>query len=327
MPKENTETSVPRHVLHVTMLGPTGVGKTSLLASLYDQFQLVSGQANLVMIADGETRGVLQGYREQLKKFARGLDRDPGIARSGFFREHNILLGTGGPRKPQMMLCFTDVPGEALNSGGAMASRLQETVDRSVVLFVAIDSPALIERDGKFHEEVNQPGLVADFVRSVATQGRDLLVVLVPLKCEAYMQHREDRLRLRARVTESYYPMVGQLSGFESSSCGVVVTPVQTVGSMIFSGFDPDGTEHVTLKHLGASYSPSDTDQPLRWMLRFVVSGYRRRDRTWLERLGEWYFGDDGRFVQALRVFGEGTKVDPEWGFEVLLRHKYLELS
>jgi hypothetical protein len=321
------EKDVAQRVLHVTMLGPRGVGKTSLLASLYDQFQLVSGQANLMMLADGETRQVLQEYREQLKEFARGgSQRNAGVAGTGFFREHRILLGTGGTRAPQLMLCFTDVPGEAIGSGGALANRLQETVDRSAVLFIAIDSPALMERDGKFHEEVNQPGLVADFVRGVAAHGRDLLVVLVPLKCEKYAERREEMLRLRARVTESYYGMVGRLSGFENSSCGVVLTPVQTVGSMVFRSFDANGDEHFRLSRLGATYSPVDTDQPLRWLLRFVISGYRRRERSWLERLGDAWFGDDARFAEALRTFADGTKIDPERGFEVLLRHKYLDL-
>lgn len=323
-----TEKGVPQQVLHVTMIGPRGVGKTSLLASLYDQFQAVCGEANLVMTADEDTRGVLQHYREQLDGFASGR---PGSARSSrgiegnlAFREHRILLGTGGRREPQIMLCFTDVPGEALIDG--RMKELIEKVERSAVLFLAIDTPALMERDGRYHQEINKPALVADFVREVAAKGGDLLVVMVPLKCEKYVHEDGGMRRVRARVQESYYDMIAQLGGIEGGSTGVVLTPVQTVGSMVFKRFNTAGFEEFRLRRLGATYAPVDTDQPLRWMLRFVLNGYRRRDKTLIEAFRQIVTGDSVRLAEALRVFATGCKLDRDAGFDVLLGHRFLDL-
>jgi hypothetical protein len=324
-----TEKDVPQQVLHVTMIGPRGVGKTSLLASLYDQFQAVCGEANLVMIADEDTRGVLQTYREQLDAFASGRPGSGGprgIEGNQTFREHRILLGTGGRREPQIMLCFTDVPGEALSGGSTMTTELVGKIDRSAVLFVAIDTPALMERDGRYHQAVNQPAVVADFVREVATKGGDLLVVMVPLKCEKYAHEEGGMRRVRARVQDSYHDMIAQLGGLEGASTGMVITPVQTVGSMVFKRFNADGVEEFRLRRLGAEYAPVDTDQPLRWMLRFVLNGYRRRDKRLLDALRDVFYGDTVRLAEALRVFANGCKLDRDGGFDVLLGHRYLDL-
>ena len=322
-----TEEGVPQRVLHITMLGPRGVGKTSLLASLYDQFQAVSGQASLVMTADEDTRSVLQEYREQLREFARGgPDRKSGIEGNLGIREHRILLGTAGRRVPQLMLCFTDIPGEWLSNGSSQTAEVIEKIDRSAVLFIAIDSPALMERGGRYHESVNKPGLVADFVREVAAKGGDLLVMMVPLKCEKYANQYNGMRELRGRIHESYNDLIAQLGGLEGASTGIVLTPVQTVGSMVFLRFNTDGIEEFRLRHLGASYSPVDTDQPLRWMLRFVINGYRRRNRTLAEVLGEWVRGDNLRLAEALRSFSAGSKLDRDSGFDVFLGHRFLDL-
>jgi hypothetical protein len=324
-----TEKDVPQQVLHVTMIGPRGVGKTSLLASLYDQFQAVCGEANLVMTADEDTRGVLQRYREQLAEFSSGRPGSGGprgIEGNLTFREHRILLGTGGRREPQIMLCFTDVPGEALSSGTTMTTELVEKLDRSAVLFLAIDTPALMERDGRYHQEINQPNLVADFVREVAAKGGDLLVVMVPLKCEKYAHEEGGMRKVRARVQDSYHDMIAQLGGLEGASAGVVITPVQTVGSMVFKRFNADKGEEFRLRRLGATYAPVNTDQPLRWMLRFVLNGYRRRDKRPMDVVRDFVLGDSVRLAEALRVFANGCKLDHDGGFDVLLGHRYLDL-
>ncbi|MCF3603194.1 hypothetical protein L2E69_08050 [Planktothrix agardhii 1806] len=51
----NTKQGLP--VLNVTMLGPSGVGKTSLLAAMYDQFENVS--QDLQLYAEEESKSEL----------------------------------------------------------------------------------------------------------------------------------------------------------------------------------------------------------------------------------------------------------------------------
>jgi len=44
------------HELQVTMLGPSGVGKTTLLTAMYDQFEKTVGATNLQLTPDDESQ-------------------------------------------------------------------------------------------------------------------------------------------------------------------------------------------------------------------------------------------------------------------------------
>lgn len=206
-------------VLDIVMIGPRGVGKTSVLASLYDQFAVVVGQTNLELRALGGTRGLLQQYREELGDFALGTrDSGEGISGTEGVVEHVFELGTKNIKTPQLRLRFTDINGELIapaagrvQDPGALA-KLDAALQASSVVFVAIDSPALMERDGEFNERINKPKLVAEFVRDAAQGKPNLLVVLVPLKCEKYSD-KKGMTALAAKVRESYGEMVMQLAG------------------------------------------------------------------------------------------------------------------
>jgi hypothetical protein len=319
-------------VMDVTMLGARGSGKTSLLVSLYDQFQDVIGTTPLELsTSDHSTRATLQGYRQELRQFAQGVQRVKGIEGNVFVREYLFGLGTRGKRPPQMTLRFTDGPGELLTRSGPDRDKLDLAVARSAVLFVAVDSPALMERDRRYNDEINKPELVTEFVRDALGQGGQRLVVFVPLKCEKYVTTPARARELGNAVKARYASLIGhvhQLSnGFAGFGAGAVLTPVQTVGSMRFSRFEPDGTgvrEVFRLANLGGGYAPRDNDQPLRWMLRFAVNAYKDRPKNFGEWFIDWWNNTDDTLTQALRQFGAECKEQD--GFEVLVRHPYLEL-
>jgi GTPase SAR1 family protein len=53
--------------LKITMLGARGVGKTSILTALYDQFASTIGKVDLQLTADDETMNLLDNRLGQLK--------------------------------------------------------------------------------------------------------------------------------------------------------------------------------------------------------------------------------------------------------------------
>ncbi|ROO52317.1 hypothetical protein EDC02_7239 [Micromonospora sp. Llam0] len=319
-------------VMDITMLGPRGVGKTSLLVSLYDQFQDVVGTSQLEMsVTDPATRATLQGYREDLRRFAKGIGRDSGVAATQLVRSHLFGLGTRGRPKPQMTLRFTDIPGEILNAAVADTERvmLDRALAQSSVIFLAIDSPALMERSGRYNEETNKPVHVSEFVRDALKVSGNRLVVFVPLKCEKYVAAPNGVRELSAAVRDAYQPLLQTITK-AAVPCGAVLTTVQTVGSMRFSRFEPD-PDHVGQfreifrpTRIGASYAPKDNDQPVRWMLRFAVNAYKKRDKTFGEKFIDWWNDTDLTLNAAMRQFSADCK--REDGFEILVNHPYLEL-
>ena len=56
-----------RKEFHVTMLGARGVGKTSLLSSLYERFEKINSQTNLTLSPNNYTSAKLGECLAQLK--------------------------------------------------------------------------------------------------------------------------------------------------------------------------------------------------------------------------------------------------------------------
>jgi len=319
-------------VMDVTMLGPRGVGKTSLLVSLYDQFHEVVGSTPLELTtSDHATRTTLDQYRQDLRAFARGVRRDRGIEGSVQLRKYIFGLGTQGKRPPQMRLRFTDGPGELLATSGPMREALDAAVRASGILLVAVDSPVLMEAEQQHNDRVNQPELVMEFIRDALAEGGQRLVVIVPLKCEKYVASVAGARELRDAVKERYETLIKNIADLpvrqDKAAAGVVLTSVETVGSMRFSRFEPAGDtyrEVFRLAQIGGSYSPRDTDQPLRWMLRFLINAYKDRSKTLGERFTDWWSFTDTKLTNGLQKFAADCKERD--GFEVFVRHRYLDL-
>ncbi|MFE0460428.1 hypothetical protein ACFW1A_14395 [Kitasatospora sp. NPDC058965] len=321
-----TTTDVPgQRAVGVIMIGPRGVGKTSLLTAIYDQFQRVVSPTGLVVRPEGRTATLLQTYREELRRFAHGLTYDPGIAGNKTINDHVLTIGTPRAPAPELRLNITDIAGEALTEADShLRARFAQALAASAVVFVAIDTPALMEDGGVRHDEVNKSELITDVLREAVSHQPNLLVVLVPLKSEKYAQQPELLRQLHQRVRIAYQPLLDFLGSLQTARAAVVLTTAQTVGSMVYSRLDREtGEELFVLRALRQEYSPQDTDQPLRWMLRFVLNAYRDRPRGPLEWLRDALLGTNRAFAAAARTFTADCKEGVD-GFAILLYHDYL---
>ena len=288
---------IPRLTMRCCMLGARGVGKTSVIASLYSSHREAVSGTELFLLPDGETQQILQGKRAMLEKMFTGLHDKydlvtesglPGDARESIFR---FSYGMRSERI-NIDLEIRDYPGEYLRTE---PERVAEFVQEADAVLIAIDTPCLMEADGKYDEAKNRPKLVKDFLKNHLKKDEEKLVMFVPLKCEKYfLEGRIDEVT--AKVEAEYGDLIAILKEKCSSSTGkksicCVVAPIQTLGEIAFDSFGKgeDGTieeivssdgsvlpAHVNYHFIkaDATYKPKYCEQPLNYLLAFVSKHY-----------------------------------------------------
>ncbi|MFF0445176.1 hypothetical protein ACFYT4_01950 [Streptomyces sp. NPDC004609] len=320
-----------KYVLDVCMLGPRGAGKTSLLASMYAQYTQVIGATDLDLTPVGDTAVKLSDAVAVLESLSRSVQVRDGVAGTERIDLHRYDIGVGRKNKnPRFTLRFTDYAGELLRdlSSEAVGQKVRRTLQDSQVIVLAVDAPALVARDGLYHHRINQPHLMYERIKEILREDhRPRLLVVTPLKGEKYLAGPHGAKELAEQVRAGYQPLFAHLAHPEiRPRIGCVLVPVQTTGSIVFSSTteSQDGTVqfHYRSRSPGAPYRPVDTDQPLRYALRFVINVYRRERRgTWREMM-EQAFRTDRALEAAIAQFTAGTRTGA--GIQVLQDHPYL---
>lgn len=303
---------VKKQTLKVTMLGHSGVGKTSLLCAMYDQFDQIIGKTNLQLTPDDETKTILDQRLKQLKESAskNSIKIRGGLDRTTTPRTYNFDLGKTGVT-PSLELKFQDYHGgDILKEKETVINYIKE----SVAIIIAIDTPALMENNSQWHEELNQPQIIYDlFKSSFADLKSPKLVIFAPVKCEKYSRESTKEQQLVRAVQEKY----GNLLSFFSSDALVpyvaaVMTPVETLGSVDFSYVEEDENGepifYFVKRDPNRFYEPKNSDQPLRYLLRFLLKLHvQKRKMSFLE-LTFMMFDRDKTFMNAMSEFSNGCK-------------------
>lgn len=321
------------HTLEVTMLGPTGVGKTSLMAAMYDQFAKNVGEANLQLLPDQKSEAKLQKRLVELKGLTNSFKADTGGVQGNISEVcHSFELGLQG-KQASLQLKFWDYPGDYHDqSSTSKGEFLRDRLTNAAAIMVAIHAPALMEKNGQFHELMNNPTQVTNlFRRFYKDIDSPRLVILTPVKCEKYLQSSYSGQNLLARVKEEYKELLGFLASPDlQRNVSVVITPVQTVGSVIF--YRMEQLEGLAMpafyfRKIGhsAKYSPQDTEQPLRYLLRFALKLHLDQ-RQWkrFDFLRRWFQSDE-HLIEAVSIFSKGCKDSGE--FQVIQGHDLLTIG
>ncbi|MDG2989898.1 hypothetical protein L3556_02960 [Candidatus Synechococcus calcipolaris G9] len=266
------------HELKITMLGASGVGKTTLLTSMYEQFinSVINQGIELDLQPDILTSRILQDKLIELKNLTSQFSVKGGIQGTEDDKIYKFRVGRKG-EKPSLELKFCDYPGRYHTSENFDHHQfiLKQLVD-CVAVLLAIDSPALMERDGHWHDQFNRPQQIRDlFAEAYAGLDSPRLIIMAPVRCEKYMQTERSARDFVYRIKEKYSPLLNLFSSNSiDSNLAVVILPVQTVGGVIFSRIEMYD-EFPVFKFRKASpsseYAPKDSDQPLRYLMRFLL--------------------------------------------------------
>lgn len=280
--------AIGRIPMKVCMMGPRAVGKTTILTAVFtDTQENIGSTTNLLLQAQGDTSSELTNRKRQLlaifREHAQITDRPAaGLSASSTINTFDFLFGLKG-KEPRIELEIKDFPGEYIQK---KPDNVQQFIRESTAVFVAIDTPHLMEENGAFCIAKNRPDIITDFFLNNLKEFKDeKLVLFVPLKCERYFSDNCMN-EVLDRVETVYSELIRAFKDSNKIACAI--TPIMTLGEVEFSHITKKNNvipinmvgcpEEVVYRFKSSSphYKPAFCVQPLYYMLSFLASKYGR---------------------------------------------------
>lgn len=331
----------PTVKLSVASLGPSGVGKTCTLAVMHKYFRDEIVRTDFKVLIDQESYGIIADHEEGLEDLVKDFNAvDRGLKSTEDEKNINFILIRDQWRGRETLgLEFLDISGGYLQRDPSSENyqKYFNQVKNSGAVIIPIDTLALMEENGKYHQELNDPKSVT---KMIATAYEDLsekeqrLVLFVPVKCETYVQTERNQKRLVEEVKKGYEELIYDVLKPKAKNVASVITPVQTVGSVVCGGADVD-LDTGEWKGWFLNKTRDDAlmetqweDQPLRYLLRFLIHQFIQQQQTGLIR-GAFYacnqfLGANKDLYDALYRFSQGRITSPP--FDVIQGHDLLKI-
>lgn len=312
--------------ISISMMGPRAVGKTTVMASIFAQSQESISGSQLYMRSANDSASALIGYRTMLSHAIENRDAAslPATNAEADFLFELGLLG----KKPTVRLAVKDFPGEFLtDQDPAKRKMVAEFVSGSHVVMVAIDTPYLMEEDGRYNDEKNMPGVVKDYLLKHAAEMKNKLVLFVPLKCERYF-HEKRMEEVSQKVVGIYGDIV---NFFLDNNIASLIAPIITLGGMEFDKMEDNTTGMGSVSKIATYriyedapvYEPLFCSQPLFYLLTYVSSYYayqQAQPKGFIDRLKDTlnsYLTADTKFRNEIGMMHKRIVKD-KFGYRVM---------
>lgn len=308
--------------LQICMFGPRGVGKTTVLTSVYKNTTDGIAGSKVYMRSGDDKCGELLTYSDLLagaieKKNAANLPATNSVA------DYVFELGITG-KKPTVKLRIKDFPGEYIseNAPNNLKDEVRGFINKSNIIIVAVDTPFLMEDGGAHNSAKNNPSQVMHYIRHNPEEFKDKMVLFVPLKCERYFYDGQMQ-KVAERVKETY----GDLRNFFlNNNVASAIVPILTLGGIEFDRMadhpNPMFGKQTLFRmyETNPTYNPLFCAQPIYYLLTYVGAYY-----DWLKRNGgilailkNWlmaYLRNDGDFMTEINKMRRNIITD-QLGFE-----------
>lgn len=274
MANEKTES---HKELRFTVLGPSGAGKTTMLACMYNEFEdLRSG----MLVPDPKTSKLMQIAYSKLKSSANSPSKEFGTPIEGTEDIREYKFDIKG-KNETLSIHFYDFPGAWMDPGHEYYGRIIDIAKQSHAILVAVNTPYVMEEEGLYAEQGISGATIQNIIAN-SYQGGNKLILLVPIKCEKYTRSVVETKIMRDRLKERgiFKRTVGLMSNPTYKDMTMAILPIHTVGNAEFDRFtkDKDGnvTGEVYKKIPGKRFSPMDTEQPIRFVMSFLLNELAR---------------------------------------------------
>lgn len=328
--------SVP--TVKATMLGPRAVGKTSIMASIFsDSRKEVAGTrlcfvpqescANNLTLKKAKLQDIIVKRKEFADKPNTGA-----IEASNTVTSFDFDMGLKD-RSKSINISIKDFPGEYLDS---KSEEVSEFIAESHIVMIAIDTPYLMEENGKYNEEKNEVSHVVSFFMNHTKSLKNKFILLVPLKCERYF-HEGIIDDVADKVEKVYSPLIDFC---KSNNIACAVTPIQTLGGVEFDKFVDNKNSLSSLSKLSSyrffgsnpEYQPMFCVQPLYYLLTYVANYYewsKAQPKGILDKLKDSlasFLKDDDEFLHEIKILSSKIKLD-DFGYRILNNNTILNIK
>lgn len=229
--------------LKVLMMGGRRCGKTSALASLFDQ--MIHGKTNEFLTVcdktileekDGEKQDSLTGKRLELEHFISKSKNNTFLADKGptnHYWKYVLQLQIPGTNK-RMEIEFIDGNGEFFEAGGKHHNETVAFVKECDVFVVIVDTPYLMAGGKVEAEAANVIDSIHTFLMQIDSQNgrKSKQVIFVPIKCEKWVKEGKIDTVVKA-VEEKYDATIKDLKASNKTEINII--PIETAGDIIFA--------------------------------------------------------------------------------------------
>ncbi len=291
-PAGKTLTVTPKTFIPILYVGGRRCGKTTIMASVYVNAISAAAAGNLKIFAcDSVKAQELSEAIVSLENQAKGgASRLPGIEANSAVSVYDFIVYDTKDTVSEacVMLRFIDVPGEIYDEtiiSDADKVKLAEIMDKIKIMLVAVDAVSLMEskETDENYYDYNLVTSLEGIFRNLKPATERKLFSFIPVKCEKYCYNGNNPTDMIDKI-ESKYSKIIQSIKASSPSHVIAFTPVQTVGTLIFSRYDaPEkegqtepqrfirNTELFNRLH-GKTYAPLFCDQVLWYVFRFIYA-------------------------------------------------------
>ena len=314
--------------INVLMCGGKRTGKTSIMSAIQQNMQDLFPKGDILLNMDYSGKLALyQVYQKSLF--------DDGNYGNMYYHSDDLESSEQEiytcqirlqDRESKFPLEFIDIPGEWFVQKEE-ESRVLNLMKKSQILVITVDSPHLLEDNGRYHDVFNRPDQITDKIKRAFQADNEIRMILfVPLKCERYKNERIPGMNMEfllERLKEGYKDLLDYVgSNAQKKRCAVAVAPCITMGGMEFVQFcaprDDSGklitdelgkplkdmilnpqtgyydmtfvSRYIYLMNADGDrlYKPQDCEQPLLYILLFLI-GYGKMSNDNVNLLG-WLF-------------------------------------
>lgn len=305
----------------MSLVGPSRVGKTSLITSILSQAQdLLAGTPVSISPGDKPTEIRISDNREELRACLLSDEFNAATLQSTQdLAEFQINMGVG---KSKIQFQILDFPGEWLRPelrNDSSWEKYKDWLVQSSVLLVPIEATIIMEAmSTKTEIEYATKHLRIDTVTSIARDwakaraqaGEPSLLLFSPVKCESYFvdnmgkYNKSEQLYSKAMGEHLYGEVLEAVrTETKNSNLRVEYHPVGTLGCVDFLHGDFDASGNFSAKfgrRGGVQFKPYGADGLLISIAKHAAVGARDNPGNFFARLWKWLTGEEKALLDAM---------------------------